>query len=224
MKSALRSKKSEVNKEKIEPDEVTENNEKILGEETQICFCQEEGGDAVKCWGDNCVVGNFHLSCVGLDSAPGDKWFCNECEKNTDMDTSEHGISDNVHADMDTIQDGVDETVDADLDTSQDAVDETSDYGVNDTSDDAVDDTVNADTHKCSECEQSMPTNLLLLKHYSNFHYSLYLSALVKEFFERFEVCQQCDEDTESYSSTALKLIHIGQNHANFSKLIKEAF
>ncbi|CAE6414973.1 unnamed protein product [Rhizoctonia solani] len=48
------------------------------------CFCGEGSfGEMIACDGEGCEREWFHLPCVGLEVAPGDKesWFCNDCAK-----------------------------------------------------------------------------------------------------------------------------------------------
>merc|ERR1712098_992363 len=75
-------------------------------------------------------------------------------------------------------------------------------------------------SHQCKGCEKTLPTKLLMLKHCSQNHYNLYLSELVTEFFQDRVECGKCEKITDECSSTAQKLIHIGENHADYSKLI----
>merc|ERR1712217_91594 len=77
--------------------------------------------------------------------------------------------------------------------------------------------------HKCDECEKVFPKKLLLLNHYSQLHYRLYLSEIAKVFFDNTEECGQCEEQRGGFSSPAQKLIHIGEYHANFSMLVRSA-
>merc|ERR1719210_1665611 len=74
---------SEVN----EPKSMNQKNTKQTNDEKTSCFCQTKGGAVLKCSRASCVVGSFHLSCVGLDSFPDGNWFCNECSDFPDNDT-----------------------------------------------------------------------------------------------------------------------------------------
>jgi len=181
--------KKEMHVEETEPKTAKEEEEKVeeaKEEEIDICFCEEKsGGSTVKCSGETCVVGYFHLSCVGLDNYPSENWYCNECVDTTDMDTE-----------------------DKDDDITATAADTPA---------------IITDNNNCEECEIKFSTKLVLLKHYSLTHYTLYLSALVREFFASSEVCLKCEQGQDSYTSPALQLIHIGQSHADFSKLVKNS-
>lgn len=50
-------------------------------EDSQVyCFCQQVSfGEMVACDNENCEREWFHLPCVGLQSPPQGKWFCDEC-------------------------------------------------------------------------------------------------------------------------------------------------
>ncbi|RMZ76081.1 hypothetical protein DV737_g4974, partial [Chaetothyriales sp. CBS 132003] len=50
-----------------------------------ICSCREpedgDGHDVVKCVGEHCMIGIYHLRCLGLEQLPADEadWFCPQC-------------------------------------------------------------------------------------------------------------------------------------------------
>ena len=197
MKTARRS-KDEPDTES-EPDKAKESDSKVAGEEKSICFCQTKGGVILRCSRESCLVGSFHLACVGLDSLPEGTWFCNECV----IDVGDIGkVTTDETDDMDSTNKTTGEkNVEPDYEKAQS---------------DVID-------HKCDECEKVFPKKLLLLNHYSQLHYRLYLTEIAKVFFDNSEECGQCEEETGGCSSTALKLIHIGEYHANFSMMVKNA-
>jgi len=55
--------------------------EMAADEDSQVyCFCQQVSfGEMVACDNESCEREWFHLPCVGLQSPPQGKWFCDEC-------------------------------------------------------------------------------------------------------------------------------------------------
>lgn len=51
-------------------------------EPEHYCFCgQNYQIDLIGCENDDCPVGWFHLSCVGLTEVPNGEWYCDSCTK-----------------------------------------------------------------------------------------------------------------------------------------------
>lgn len=69
--------------EQIESDQLSSisNNE----DEITYCYCnrQYNGEDMIACDNPNCEIEWFHLACINLKEIPENKWYCNECAKNT---------------------------------------------------------------------------------------------------------------------------------------------
>lgn len=50
------------------------------GEEPVYCYCQQVlFGQMMACDGDQCSREWFHLQCLGFDSPPKGKWYCDDC-------------------------------------------------------------------------------------------------------------------------------------------------
>ncbi|SCV03714.1 LAME_0H12640g1_1 [Lachancea meyersii CBS 8951] len=51
--------------------------------EALYCYCNQVAyGEMVGCDGDNCILEWFHLPCIGLETLPKGKWYCNDCKRN----------------------------------------------------------------------------------------------------------------------------------------------
>ncbi|CEP63908.1 Pho23p LALA0_S09e05182g [Lachancea lanzarotensis] len=49
--------------------------------EALYCYCNQVAyGEMVGCDGDNCILEWFHLPCIGLETLPKGKWYCNDCK------------------------------------------------------------------------------------------------------------------------------------------------
>ncbi|SCU81715.1 LAFA_0C06722g1_1 [Lachancea sp. 'fantastica'] len=49
--------------------------------EALYCYCHQVAyGEMVGCDGDNCILEWFHLPCIGLETLPKGKWYCNDCK------------------------------------------------------------------------------------------------------------------------------------------------
>ncbi|SCW02451.1 LAFE_0F06722g1_1 [Lachancea fermentati] len=50
--------------------------------EALYCYCNQVAyGEMVGCDGDNCTLEWFHLPCIGLETLPKGKWYCDDCRK-----------------------------------------------------------------------------------------------------------------------------------------------
>lgn len=50
--------------------------------EALYCYCNQVAyGEMVGCDGENCQLEWFHLPCIGLETLPKGKWYCNDCLK-----------------------------------------------------------------------------------------------------------------------------------------------
>ncbi|SCU86203.1 LAMI_0D00870g1_1 [Lachancea mirantina] len=50
--------------------------------EALYCYCNQVAyGEMVGCDGENCVLEWFHLPCIGLETLPKGKWYCDNCRK-----------------------------------------------------------------------------------------------------------------------------------------------
>ena len=57
---------------------------KAIDDEEVWCYCQKFIPDTtlIGCDNNNCKVQWFHMTCIGLDVAPTDSWFCPTCKQN----------------------------------------------------------------------------------------------------------------------------------------------
>ena len=57
---------------------------KAIDDEEVWCYCQKFISDTtlIGCDTNNCKVQWFHMTCIGLDVAPTDSWFCPTCKQN----------------------------------------------------------------------------------------------------------------------------------------------
>ena len=57
---------------------------KAIDDEEVWCYCQKFIPDTtlIGCDNNNCKVQWFHMTCIGLDVAPTDSWFCPACKQN----------------------------------------------------------------------------------------------------------------------------------------------
>lgn len=57
--------------------------------EPRYCYCHQVSfGDMIACDGENCEREWFHYPCVGLVEPPAGKWFCEECSKRAEYNSS----------------------------------------------------------------------------------------------------------------------------------------
>ncbi|SCV05706.1 LANO_0H13388g1_1 [Lachancea nothofagi CBS 11611] len=50
--------------------------------EALYCYCNQVAyGEMVGCDGDSCILEWFHLPCIGLETLPKGKWYCNDCKR-----------------------------------------------------------------------------------------------------------------------------------------------
>ncbi|KAM3163612.1 Chromatin modification-related protein [Lachancea thermotolerans] len=50
--------------------------------EALYCYCNQVAyGEMVGCDGDNCILEWFHLPCIGLETLPKGKWYCDDCKR-----------------------------------------------------------------------------------------------------------------------------------------------
>ena len=57
--------------------------------EDLYCFCQgKDEGNMVECDGRNCTFLWFHFECVGITEVPEDKWYCDDCLQDLNIDDS----------------------------------------------------------------------------------------------------------------------------------------
>lgn len=50
--------------------------------EALYCYCNQVAyGEMVGCDGENCELEWFHLPCIGLETLPRGKWYCDDCTK-----------------------------------------------------------------------------------------------------------------------------------------------
>ena len=58
-------------------------------EEDLYCFCQgKDEGNMVECDGRNCTFLWFHFECVGITEVLEDKWYCDDCSQELNIDDS----------------------------------------------------------------------------------------------------------------------------------------
>lgn len=54
--------------------------------EPKYCICQSVSyGDMIACDNKECPIEWFHYACVGLHQAPKGKWYCGQCNNNTNV-------------------------------------------------------------------------------------------------------------------------------------------
>ena len=55
---------------------------KVDPNEPRYCYCDNVSfGEMIGCENDDCPHGGwFHLTCVGMNTAPKDKWWCSSCK------------------------------------------------------------------------------------------------------------------------------------------------
>ncbi|RMZ87359.1 hypothetical protein DV736_g5413, partial [Chaetothyriales sp. CBS 134916] len=85
-----------------------------------ICSCREpldgDGLDVVKCAGEHCMIGIYHMRCLGLEQLPTDEadWFCPQCvyyadrqrrEKQVEADDTSNNDSNTLIATSSSIED-----------------------------------------------------------------------------------------------------------------------
>lgn len=50
--------------------------------EPLYCYCNQVAyGEMVGCDGENCALEWFHLPCIGMETLPKGKWYCDDCRK-----------------------------------------------------------------------------------------------------------------------------------------------
>ena len=57
--------------------------ETSIDEDDQIyCYCRRvEIGKMIACENEDCKIGWFHFTCVGIRRAPRGQWFCRDCKQ-----------------------------------------------------------------------------------------------------------------------------------------------